>query len=135
MKFSALFMIFVLNLFLFGKKSLIVNGKKRISASKMSLSEVMTIQVIFHLSGYRTFKEFYLGYVCKHLGKDFPNFVSYNRMVELKKESFMSLAIYLKVCGLADCTGISFIDSSPLRVCYRRRIHNHKVFKDVAKRG
>jgi hypothetical protein len=42
---------------------------------------------IFHLSGYRTFKEFYLGYVCKHLNKEFPNLVSYNRMVELKKES------------------------------------------------
>ena len=46
----------------------------------------------------------------------------YNRMVELKAQSFMPLAIYLKVCGLANCTGISFIDSTPLRVCDKRRI-------------
>lgn len=36
----------------FWQKSLISNGKKRIRKSKMSLSEVMTIQVLFHLSGY-----------------------------------------------------------------------------------
>lgn len=119
----------------FWQKGLLSNGKKRIRASKMSLSEVMTIQVLFHLSGYRTFKEFYRGYVSKHLVTYFPNLVSYNRMVELKGQSFMPLAIYLKVCGLANCTGISFIDSTPLRVCDKRRIKQHKVFKDLAQRG
>ena len=119
----------------FWQKSLLDNGKKRIRASKMSLSEVMTIQVLFHLSGFRTFKEFYLGYVCNYLQSEFPNTVSYNRMVELKGQSFMPLAIYLKVCGLANCTGISFIDSTPLRVCDKRRINQHKVFKDLAQRG
>ena len=82
----------------------------------MSLFEVMTIQVLFHISGYRNFKTFYKGYVCKHLKRDFPDLVSYNRMVELKQQSFMPLAIYLKTLGLADCNGISFIDSTPLRV-------------------
>ena len=47
----------------FWQKSLLDNGKKRIRASKMSLSEVMTIQVLFHLSGFRTFKEF-LPWLC-----------------------------------------------------------------------
>ena len=101
----------------------------------MSLSESMTIQVLFHLYGYRTFKEFYLGYVSKHLQKEFPDLVSYNRMVELKRDSFMPLAIYLKSCGLSNCTGISFVDSTPLRVCDKRRIHQHKTFKDIAQRG
>lgn len=119
----------------FWQKSLISNGKKRIRSSKMSLSEVMTIQVLFHLSGYKTFKEFYLGYVSKHLQREFPDLVSYNRMVELKRDSFIPLAIYLKTCGLSNCTGISFIDSTPLRVCDRRRIHAHKTFKDIAQRG
>lgn len=119
----------------FWKKSLISNGKKRNRTCKMSLSEIMTIQVLFHLSGYKTFKKFYLGYVCKHLQKEFPDLVSYNRMVELKRDSFMALAIYLKTCGLSNCTGISFIDSTPLRVCDQRRIHQHKTFKDIAQRG
>jgi len=56
-------------------------------------------------------------------------------MVELKGQSFMSLAICIKVCGLANCTGISFIDSTPLRIYEKHRINQHKVFKYLAQRG
>ena len=94
----------------------------------------MTIQVLFYLSGYKTFKEFYLGDVSKYLQKEFSDLVSYHQMVELERDSFMPLAIYLKTFGLANCSGISFIDSTPLRVCDRRRIHQHKTFKDIAQR-
>ncbi len=38
-------------------------------------------------------------------------------MVELKSTSFIPIMIYLKNKGLAECTGISFVDSTPLRVC------------------
>ena len=117
------------------QKSMLTNGRKRIRKSKLSLSEVMTIQVLFHFSGYRTFKDFYIGYVCEHLCNEFPDLVSYNRMVELKRESFIPLGIYLKVCGLSNCTGLSFIDSTPLRVCDKRRINQHSVFKALAQRG
>jgi len=117
------------------EKSMLLNGKKRIRKSKLSLSEVITIQVLFHVSGYRTFKKFYLDYVSKFLVKDFPNLVSYNRMVELKSSSFMPMAMYLKTQSLGDCTGISFIDSTPLRVCDNRRIHQHKSLKNIAQRG
>ena len=119
----------------FWQKHLISNGKKRNRSSKMSLSEVMTIQVLFHFSGYRTFKEFYLGYVTEFLRNDFPELVSYTRMVELKKDSFIPLTAYLKTNGLSNCTGVSFIDSTPLRVCDKRRINQHKTFKNIAQRG
>jgi hypothetical protein len=33
------------------------------------------------------------------------------------------------------CTGISFIDSTPLRVCHIRRESPHKVFKGMATKG
>jgi len=33
------------------------------------------------------------------------------------------------------CTGISFVDSFPLRVCHNKRIYSHKTFKGIAKRG
>lgn len=111
------------------------NGKKRNRKSNLCLSEIITLQVLFHVSGYRNFKTFYLDYVCKFLTKEFPNLVSYNRMVELKSSSFIPMMIYLKTRGLADCTGISFADSTPLRVCDKRRISQHKTFKDIAKRG
>jgi hypothetical protein len=47
------------------------------------MSEVMTIQIAFHHSGFKNFKEFYLGYVKCHLRDLFPKTVSYNRMTEL----------------------------------------------------
>lgn len=119
----------------FWQKSLLVNGKKRIRKSKMTLAEVLTIQVLFQLSDYKNFKAFYLGHVKKHLADDFKDLVSYNRMVELISSSFMPMAVYLKTMGLANCNGISFIDSTPLRVCHNRRIHQHKTFKHMAERG
>src|SRR5690554_5058879 len=99
---------------------LISNGKKRNRKSNLCLSEIITIQVLFHVSGYRNFKTFYLDYVCKFLTKEFPNLVSYNRMVELKTTSFIPMMVYLKTRGLADWTGVSFVDSTPLRVCDKR---------------
>lgn len=113
----------------------LLGTRKRNKPGKLSLSEVMTIQVLFHLSGFRNFKTFYNAYVCVHLRSYFPKVVSYNRMVELTRDSMIPLAIYLKTQGLGSCSGISFIDSTPLRVCNNRRIHSHKVFEGLAKRG
>ena len=36
---------------------------------------------------------------------------------------------------MGKCTGISFVDSTPLRVCRTQRIHIHKTFKGIAQRG
>lgn len=56
-------------------------------------------------------------------------------MVELKKQSFMPMSIFLKSESLSDCSGISFVDSTPLRVCHNRRLYQHKTFKGIAMRG
>ena len=37
--------------------------------------------------------------------------------------------------SLCKCSGISFLDSTPLEVCDIRRIRSHKVFDGLAKRG
>lgn len=33
------------------------------------------------------------------------------------------------------CTGLAFVDSSPISVCHNLRIPSHRVFRDFAKRG
>jgi hypothetical protein len=100
----------------------------------MHLSEVMTILVLFHLQGYRTFKQFYLEHVCVHLRQEFPNLVSYSRFVELQRDALLPLCAYLKR-RYGHCTGIAFVDSTALAVCHNRRIHSHRVFAEVAARG
>lgn len=101
----------------------------------MSKSEVMTIMVVFQLSGFRTFKHFYMFYVQKHMCVEFPNTVSYNRFTELMQQNLMPMALFLKTCCLGKCSGISFIDSTPIRVCKNKRIGRNKVFKGIANTG
>ncbi len=110
-------------------------GKKYHRDSTMSKEEVMLIMILFHDSGYRCFKHFYLEKVCRHLRHLFPKVVSYNRIAELEREVVIPLALFIKKVLLGKCTGISFVDSTPLRVCKNQRIHIHKVFKGIAQRG
>lgn len=117
------------------KKQLSTGKKTRNRKFKMSTSEILTITVLFHLSGYRNFKHFYIFYVQKHLTQEFPETVSYNRFTELMQSNMLPLTLYMKTCCLGNCTGISFIDSTPIRVCNKKRISRNKVFKGIATIG
>lgn len=110
-------------------------GNKPKRPPRMSTSEVITIVLLFHLSGFRTFKHFYIFYVQKHMRSEFPQTVSYNRFVELMQSSLMPMAIFTKTCCLGQCTGISFVDSTPIRVCRNKRITRNKVFAGLAETG
>jgi hypothetical protein len=108
--------------------------RQRQRSMTLCLSEVMTIIVLFHSSGYRNFKTYYTQHVLKHMAGAFPKLVSYNRFVELMPSALVPLCSYLQSRkGL--CSGISFIDSTSLKVCHNRRIHSHKVFAQCARRG
>ena len=65
----------------------------------------------------------------------FPEVGSYNCFVELEREIAIPLIVFIKKVLLGKCTGISFVDSTPLRVCKNQRIHMHKTFKGIAQRG
>ncbi len=113
--------------FIFGKPS------KR--PAVMSKSEVISICMLFHLSGFRCFKHFYMFYVQRHMQAEFPRTASYNRFVELSQGVPMPMAIFLKTCCLGTCSGISFVDSTPIRACHNKRIKRDKVFKGIAEVG
>jgi hypothetical protein len=108
--------------------------KRRRRRGGLCLSEVMTIVVGFHLSGYRTFKDYYLGQVLRHQRPYFPGLVSYNRFVELLPGALVPLCCFL-VSRFGRCSGISFMDSTKLSVCHNRRIGSHKVMAEFAARG
>jgi hypothetical protein len=112
----------------------LLETRQRNRSSSLCLSEVMTIIVLFHQSSYRNFKSFYTEHVFKHLWWAFPSLVSYNRFVELMPSALVPLCGYLQ-SRKGDCSGISFIDSTSLKVCHNRRIHSHKVFEGCARRG
>ena len=103
--------------------------------NRMSDAEIMIILILFHSGGFRCFKHYYKEYVCKHLKHLFPRQVSYNRFVELEKEVLLPMTIFIKKVLLGTCTGISFVDSTPLCVCRNQRILIHKTFEGLAERG
>ena len=109
--------------------------KHRCKPNRMSDAEIIVILIHFHSGGFRCFKHYYLQYICKHCKHLFPNTVSYNRFVELEKEVLLQLVVFIKQVLLGECTGISFVDSTPLRVCRNQRIHMHKTFEGLASRG
>ena len=111
------------------------NIKKRNRKFTMSESEVMTILLLFHFGAFKNLKSFYVFYVQKHMQKDFPATVSYNRFVELQRKVCIPLAVFVKMMCLGKCTGISFIDSTPLRSCHIKREKQHKTFKGIAEKG
>ena len=117
------------------RQQLLTDGEQRRQRTgQLCLSEVMTIMIHFHQSHYRHFKSYYQEHVQVYLGQEFPNLVSYGRFVELMPRAVVPLAVYLHH-RFGPCTGISFVDSTALPVCRNARIHQHKVFVDVAARG
>ena len=94
----------------------------------------MTILILFHSSSFRNLKYFYL-FVRTHMQKDFPHTASYNRFVELQRKVCIPLAIFLRTKSLGQCTGISFVDSTPIQSCHIKREKQHKTFKEFARKG
>ena len=115
--------------------SQIAEGEKpRLRHLPLSVSEGMTILSLFQTAGFRNLKTCYLSPICRHLSEAFPQRGSYSRFVELEAEALVPLAAFLTT-RFGRGTGLSFIDSTPLKVCHNLRIKSHKVFKNIAQRG
>jgi hypothetical protein len=121
----------------YAKKPLTLGSSKPTRNRKSGLcdSELITIQIAFHSGQFRNFKHFYQHYISIHLKQDFPGLVSYNRFIELSHRSALVFMLFLHHCCRGDCTGISFIDSTVLRVCHNKRIKRNKTFKGFAEVG
>jgi len=102
---------------------------------KMCASEMMAIIIFYHLSGFKSFKWYYMFVVQRYLTDYFPTAFSYSRFVQLQKELHLLLSIFLIGLRLAPPTEANYIDATKIVVTHNKRIKKHKVFKGTAKRG
>ena len=116
------------------EKALISNQKTKLKKSALSLSEAMTIVILFHQSGFRFFKYFYCQMIVPFWKSAFPKLLSYNRFIEIMPRCLQALSSFFHQVKGKD-TGISIIDSTKLVVCHNLRIKRHRVFKGLAGRG
>ena len=71
-------------------RQLLSSGERqRQRASRLTLSESMTILIAFHQSQYRHFKAFYLLHLCRYARREFPRLLSYSRLVTLIPTTLM----------------------------------------------
>lgn len=110
-----------------------VSALLRRKKDRMTLSDIMTILIYFHHSGYRTFKKYYKE--CGDLKGAFNGVLSYNRFVEIAQKALVPLALFMKLNSKNKCTGLGFIDSTKLQVCHNLRIRRNRVFAGIAQRG
>ena len=117
------------------ERRLLVDGQcHRRRRGQLCLSEIMTILIAFQTSHFRDFKHFY-AYLGHHHRQDFPDLVSYSRFVSWIPRAMMPLFAYLIHACLGPVSGISFIDSTALKVCGNKRISRHRVFHGLAALG
>lgn len=109
--------------------------KTRNRPSSLCESEVIAILIAFHSGQFKNFKSFYNDYCLVHLKGEFPGLVSYNRFIELSHRHALVFMLFIRYGCRSECTGISFIDSTVLRVCHNKRIKRNMVFRDVAAVG
>jgi Transposase DDE domain len=102
----------------------------------LAASEIITLLVYYHHSGYKNFQYYYERLVLPQMHSYFPKLVSYNRFVELLPRHFIGLQAFARYLSSTNQrTGCYFIDSKKLPVCHNRRIHSHRVFAELAGRG
>ncbi len=94
----------------------------------------MTILVMFQISRFGDFKNFYTGFLVAYQACAFPQLPSYGRFVGLIHRAIFPLTILTQLRA-GKQTGIYYIDSSCLPVCHLKRSRRHKTFDSIAEYG
>ena len=107
---------------------------RRGPACCLSISEIMTVQILFQMVGYRNFKTFYTSFLQIYWKPYFPRLPSYQRFVELTHRALYPLTLFAQLKS-GKKTGIYYIDGSCLPVCHLKRSKRNKIFREIAQYG
>lgn len=107
---------------------------KRGPACSLSLSEIMTILVMFQLSRFRDFKNYYNGFLRTYGKPYFPHLPSDARFIAIMNRAVFPMIVFTQLKN-GQHTGIYYIDSSCLPVCHLKRSKRHKTFDRIAQFG
>lgn len=119
-----------------GSKLLGSTSPHSVNEPGITASEMMCIELLYHLSGYKCFQYYYQQAVEQGaLHNYFPHAPGYNRFVQLKPRILPLMIFYLNCCRLGWLCGLYYADSTSIAVCHNRRIHSNKVFSGKAMRG
>lgn len=110
------------------------DNRQRGPECSLSISEIMTILVMFQMIRFRNFKTFYCGFMGIYWRSYFPQMPSYQRFIELMKRAIFPLTLFVQIRS-GKRTGIYYVDSSCLPVCHLKRQRRHKVFEAIADFG
>lgn len=99
-------------------------------------SEVGTILVAYHYSGYKNFEYYYKQLILNRFNDCFPEAPSYECFLSyIPKATDMMTLWLLYTCMGSLRTGLYFVDSKKLEVCHIRREKSNKVFQEYAAKG
>lgn len=100
----------------------------------MTLSEMLTVMIIYHLCPCREFKSFYHYFLLTKHQKDFNRFLSYNRFVALMPQLLIPLVCMMH-CLSGKKDDVYFIDSTKMQICNNKRTNSNRVFRGLATIG
>jgi hypothetical protein len=114
---------------------LMLPKSKHTAQNMLTSSEIMSILIYYAACSqdYKHFKAFYFAKYTE-LKSAFPHLVSYERIIELKESVELRMITFLTSL-FSECTGYSFVDSTKIEACNKKRAKRHKTLKSIARWG
>ncbi|MCM8775334.1 MAG: IS982 family transposase [Candidatus Omnitrophica bacterium] len=106
-------------------------------SSGLSLQAILAFGIFRFATGVKDIKHYHrklLSSYSKELGR-IPNYGNFNNLMNQATPYVIFLLQWICYFNKAKQDGLTFMDSTPLKVCENKRIFDHKVCEDVAQRG
>ncbi len=108
--------------------------QKRNKTSRMPPHRIITVLLMFHLSGYRDFRSFYEVMIQGYLKNLFPHSLSYSWFIRIKSRYLHAMFCYL-TSKMQPSHEISYIDSTCLKACISNEHHLIKHLKALQRKA